>query len=207
MIPEISQKKLTKAMDLFDETLRESEEWIGWENRKNHKYAIDWDSKLYPVKKIVSMATDVPVSEFSGGEGVGQANKFVRDKGLVVVSLRGKNPTWHRDELILALDLYIRAKPSLPGKTSKEITELSQILKKLAPYLGLYGGEDYRNPNAVYMKLNNFKRFDPLYIQDGRVGLQRGGKLDKVIWDEYSDDPDRCHQVVKGRLKLSHFGS
>lgn len=36
-----------------------------------------------------------------------------------------RNPSWMRDELILALDLYVRSKGNPPGKSSAEIKDLS----------------------------------------------------------------------------------
>jgi 5-methylcytosine-specific restriction protein A len=42
-----------------------------------------------------------------------------------------KNPTWSRDELILALDLYVRFKGNPPGKTSAEVVELSHLLNEM----------------------------------------------------------------------------
>jgi hypothetical protein len=36
----------------------------------------------------------------------------------------GRNPKWTRDELILALDLYLRTHPDPPDKTSKQVSEL-----------------------------------------------------------------------------------
>ena len=44
------------------------------------------------LKKIVSIATDVPVSEFSGGGGAGQANRFVEQYGFSVVPLGQQYP-------------------------------------------------------------------------------------------------------------------
>jgi 5-methylcytosine-specific restriction protein A len=38
------------------------------------------------------------------------------------------------------------------------------------------------------MKLMNFRACDPSYTGTGRVGLQRGGKLDREVWDEFSRD-------------------
>jgi hypothetical protein len=53
------------------------------------------------------MATGTPVSGFSGGEAAGNANQYVAARGFAVVELRRRNPTWVRDELILALDMYL----------------------------------------------------------------------------------------------------
>ena len=47
-----------------------------------------------------------------------------------------RNPSWSRDELILALDLYMRSKGNPPGKTAPEIVELSAGGRK--PAIGTY---------------------------------------------------------------------
>jgi hypothetical protein len=43
-----------------------------------------------------------------------------------------RNPTWNRDELILALELYLRDPVAPPSKTSKEVIELSQLLNRMS---------------------------------------------------------------------------
>lgn len=78
-------EKILSAMVLFDKEHRSSPEWLNWEENKAHKYAILHNDKVYPVKKIVSLATGVPVSEFSGGR---EANGYVTGLGFQVVSLR-----------------------------------------------------------------------------------------------------------------------
>ena len=67
-LPGSSSNKISDAMIKFDDEIRETEEWKDWQGRKNHKYAIKSNEKLYPVKKIISLATGVSVSHFSGGE-------------------------------------------------------------------------------------------------------------------------------------------
>ncbi|KQT60193.1 hypothetical protein ASG52_18950 [Methylobacterium sp. Leaf456] len=42
-----------------------------------------------------------------------------------------RNPIWSRDELILALDLYLRHRDAPPGKESAEVAELSYFLGQL----------------------------------------------------------------------------
>ena len=44
------------------------------------------------MKQIVSLATAVPVSEFKGGKGAGQANRCVKEAGFEVVALRPDSP-------------------------------------------------------------------------------------------------------------------
>ena len=195
MIPPVSRDQLIKAMANFDKAHRRSKDWIGWEKRKNHHYAIEWNGSRYPVKKIVSLATKIPVRDFQGGNGAGKANRVIRDSGFAIVDLRRKslaprNPNWRRDELILALDLYIRSRPTLPNKKSKAITELAKNLNRLSLLLGFSGSKDLRTPDSVYMKLCNFLRFDPDYKG---TGLQAGSKLEKEIWDEFAHDQKRLH--------------
>ena len=62
--------------------------------------------------------------------------------------------------------------------------------------LGLADTSTYRNVNGVYMKLMNFRRFDPNYVKDGKVGLSRGNKDEEVVWNEFSPDPGRLSNVV-----------
>ncbi|RSK73684.1 hypothetical protein EJ774_20375, partial [Pandoraea apista] len=106
-----------------------------------------------------------------------------------------RNPPWARDELILALDLYLQHRASPPGKDSSEVVELSLILNALGQVLGLGDTDTYRNPNGVYMKMMNFRRFDPEYTKDGKVGLARGNKDEQVVWDEFSGDSRRLAAV------------
>jgi 5-methylcytosine-specific restriction protein A len=43
------------------------------------------------------------------------------------------------------------------------------------------------------MKLSNFLRFDPSY---SGTGLERGGNLEKTIWDEFAGDQNRLHSTA-----------
>ncbi|MBR0705407.1 HNH endonuclease [Bradyrhizobium liaoningense] len=98
-----------------------------------------------------------------------------------------RNPNWTRDELILALDLYLRHQGNPPGKSSSEVVNLSKLLNKISGQLSK-GNPDFRNPNGVYMKTMNFRRFDPAYRAQGKKGLERGGKLEGEIWNAFASD-------------------
>lgn len=108
-----------------------------------------------------------------------------------------RNPTWVRDELILALNLYLRHKGNPPQKDSAEIKELSATLSLLGRYLGIATEDRFRNVNGVYMKLMNFRRFDPVFTQSGRRGLSRGGQAEEEVWNEFASDPKRCDEVAQ----------
>jgi 5-methylcytosine-specific restriction protein A len=104
-----------------------------------------------------------------------------------------RNPKWTRDELILALDLYFRCPPLKTNKDHHEIVELSNILNSLPIHPQKSEYEKFRNPNGVYMKLCNFLRFDPTYKGEG---LKAGGKLEKVIWNEFSGDRQKLRMIA-----------
>jgi 5-methylcytosine-specific restriction protein A len=95
-----------------------------------------------------------------------------------------KNPPWTRDEHIIALDFYLSHLPTIPGKDSLEVKELSRVLNSLNSFLDHEKTEKFRNPSGVYMKLMNFRRFDPLYTG---VGLAHGNKDEEVVWNLYAD--------------------
>ena len=84
-----------------------------------------------------------------------------------------RNPNWTRDELILALNLYINAGRVQLDNNDPRVIELSELLNNLPIHPTELRQAKFRNPNGVSMKLGNFLSIDPKY--DG-VGLQRGSK-------------------------------
>lgn len=107
-----------------------------------------------------------------------------------------RNPSWSRDELILALDVYFKTGGNPRGKRScPDIQALSALLNKMGDRLAV-GEATYRNPNGCYMKIMNFRRFDSAYASRGAVGLRRGGALEEDIWNEFSERKDVLHEVA-----------
>lgn len=105
-----------------------------------------------------------------------------------------RNPPWSRDELLITLNFYLKYSPSIPDKKSPEISDLSEILNRLQLKIGGERQDKFRNTNGVYMKLMNFRRFDPTY--EGK-GLDRGNKDEEVVWNLYSSKPDKLKIIVK----------
>jgi 5-methylcytosine-specific restriction protein A len=105
-----------------------------------------------------------------------------------------KNPPWTRDELILALDLYVSRGPQSLSPSSKEVDALSQLLNSLPTAKRSAGGHTFRNPTGVYMKLQNFRSLDPA---ETASGLTHGAKLDKLVWENFHQKPEYLHQGVK----------
>lgn len=161
-------------------------------------FFVEHEGKQYDSKAIAGVAhgylpgmKPLKGREFTGGE-TNVATKL-RDRGFKVVSngTPGHNPAWVRDELILALDLYMQNPMSPPGKDSAEIGRLSSDLGRLGPLLGHAIASDHRNRNGAYMKVMNFRRFDPAFAAEGKVGLSHGSKADEEVWNEFSGARDR----------------
>ena len=95
-----------------------------------------------------------------------------------------KNPNWNYPELVLALELYMLHRPNPPGKNSREVKILSNLLRLngLADRIKL--NKTFRNVNGVAMKLQNFRRFDEMF--KGKC-LRAGGGLERDIWDRFQN--------------------
>jgi len=100
-----------------------------------------------------------------------------------------QNPPWSRDELILALDLYMRNRHTPPSQTSPETLALSRVLNAMGRKTEERSA-DFRNPSGVYMKMMNYCSLDPSYTATGKRGLNRIGKGDKLVWDDFSTRPE-----------------
>jgi putative restriction endonuclease len=83
---------------------------------------------------------------------------------------------WTRDELILAFSLYAEIPFGKIHMGNPKVQELAKLLG--------------RTPGSVSMKLSNFARLDPALQARGIVGLQRGAKGEKEIWDEFRRKPE-----------------
>ncbi len=113
-----------------------------------------------------------------------------------------RNPTWHRDELILALDLYLRHNPAHISQNHPEVRALSKILNALPIHSERPDVNRFRNPNGVYMKLCNFLRLDPTYKG---TGLRAGGVLEEEVWNEFAHDQARLIETAEAiRARVGH---
>lgn len=117
--------------------------------------------------------------------------KFIKEK-RTKENLRKRNPAWSRDELILALDLYFDCYPSIPSPSNLKIIELSNILNNLHIQIQA-SNTNLRTPDSIIMKLSNFLRLDPRYT--GR-GLSKGSKLEKIVWEDFSEKPSELKRVA-----------
>lgn len=119
--------------------------------------------------------------------------------------MSGRNPTWTTDELILAMDLYVRH-GQLDDK-DPEVIELSRILNLLPIHGPPANEETFRNGNGVALKLANFAAIDPSYT--GR-GMARGGRGDREVWALYThrrDELERLARILRSGAGAESFPS
>ena len=110
-----------------------------------------------------------------------------------------KNPTWTRDEIILAMDFYMDYFELIPGKDSSEINDLSKLLNKFRNKNGLHGDAKFRNSSGVYMKMMNLRGFDDRYTGSG---LKASSKGDREVWDYFYD---KTYELKNAANKIKDY--
>lgn len=83
---------------------------------------------------------------------------------------------WTREELILAFNLYCKIPFRKYNQRTEEVQELANLIE--------------RTPSAVAFKLVNFSSLDPYHQNRGVKGMGNTGKLDKEIYNEFSNNWD-----------------
>jgi hypothetical protein len=79
-----TKEAVQKAMQRFDLEIRDTAEWLQWEQKNNHKFAFVYNDRRYPMKEVISIATGTPKEDFSGGE---EAIRFAERLGFEVEAL------------------------------------------------------------------------------------------------------------------------
>jgi hypothetical protein len=87
-----------------------------------------------------------------------------------------RSDLWTRDQLLLALRLYMR----LPfGKLHNRNPDIIRLAAKIG-----------RTANALTMKACNFANLDPALQARGVRGLPNLANADRTIWDEFASNPE-----------------
>lgn len=111
-----------------------------------------------------------------------------------------RNPKWHRDEIILALDLYFSPDRGSIDKNNPKIIELSKILNALPLFPDRPDEEKFRNENGVTLKLTNFLSFDPNYFGKG---MSSGSILDKLVFEEFYNKKDQLKFIANSIKEIA----
>lgn len=84
------------------------------------------------------------------------------------------NENWSREQIILALELYYRTPYGRISSHNQEICELADLIG--------------RTVGAVVRKMGNLAHHDPVIRAQNKVGLSHGGKLDGIVFEEFSEN-------------------
>jgi len=83
---------------------------------------------------------------------------------------------WTRDELILALNLYLKLPYGKMHARTPEVIYLANLVG--------------RTPDSIAIRLVNFAAVDPFHQRRGVVGMRGGIKQVKPIWDEFINNKE-----------------
>ena len=111
------------------------------------------------------------------------------------------NPDWSRDEVILALDLYLSCGGTVPGASDPRVQALSEVLRGLAVHPASSRVGSFRNPDGVSFKLQNIRQ-----VASGK-GLANVSRVDREVWAEFGDNPSAVKQLATDILSLAGPGS
>jgi len=100
------------------------------------------------------------------------------------------NPNWTRDEVILALDLFLSSEGRIPSKTDARVIALSNLLRRLPYHREAARRPTFRNPDGVGFKLLNLRN-----AATGK-GLGNISTTDRAIWEEFGDRPKEVAKLA-----------
>jgi len=114
-----------------------------------------------------------------------------------------RSPNWKKEELLLALDLYMSHDLEWLNKINDktpEVVALSEVLKQLDLFETVES-DSFRSVGSIRMKLANFMALDFRY---GKDALGNIGKSDKTVWNEYHNIPQTLHAECVSIIQ-NHF--
>lgn len=102
------------------------------------------------------------------------------------------DPEWHRDELVLAIELALAYGPVT--RDHPKVRTLSQDLKRLGIYPRDAQPDNFRTPDAVAMKVGEFAARDPKW----KAGAARGkSKAVADLWAAFGTNLSRVRNEAK----------
>src|SRR5581483_9437917 len=110
------------------------------------------------------------------------------------------NPKWTRDEAVLALQLYLDCKGSIPARSDPRVRELSNLLKRLPVHPLSTRKVSFRNEAGIVFNLQNIRK-----VVTGK-GLPNVSSMHRKVWAEFASHPEKLQAlvaVIRRRAKKS----
>jgi hypothetical protein len=80
---EVSHTDVLDAIRTFDREWPDTHAYEGWLTNGAYRYALVYNGRLYPPKKILNLATGVKLAQFNGGPA--QTNRILTEFGFDVI--------------------------------------------------------------------------------------------------------------------------
>jgi len=113
-----------------------------------------------------------------------------------------RSPPWVEDELLVVLDIYLKERRVLE-EYEPAVVSASELLNRL-PLHTQAGEPGFRTPDAVVLRLANFRAHDP---SSSAKGMANSGRLAGVVWRQYATRPDSVARLVDAiREVATHDG-
>ncbi|MDU9409008.1 HNH endonuclease [Pseudomonas sp. zfem001] len=100
------------------------------------------------------------------------------------------NPKWTREEVILALDLYLECGLSIPSASDPRVKALSETLRAFPHHSAAARKASFRNADGVAFKLQNLRQ-----VSTG-LGLGNVSKTDRAVWEELGSSPNKVKELA-----------
>lgn len=78
----VTRQNILDALRDFSAEYPDTDTYENWLGKNTYIYAVRYEDKVFPPKHILSRATGIPTTEFSGGE---QSNRVFSQLGFEVV--------------------------------------------------------------------------------------------------------------------------
>lgn len=111
------------------------------------------------------------------------------------------NPKWTREEVILALDLYLSCKGVIPSRNDRRVNELSALLRKLPYHEVAARKSSFRNADGVAFKLQNIRQ-----VATGK-GLGNVSETDREVWADFGSQPEKVRGLAELIRREIQIGS
>jgi 5-methylcytosine-specific restriction enzyme A len=100
------------------------------------------------------------------------------------------NPDWTRDEVLIALALYLACDGKPPGPTDPRVLATSQLLRSLPIHKGAAKNDRFRNSDGVAFKLQNLRQ-----VATGQ-GLGNVSAIDRAVWSDFGSKPELVRELA-----------
>lgn len=158
------------------------------------RYEVVHESGRYDPAAILAVAHREQHGRVLAPAEVKAPGKQLRALGFAVEHL---TPPWHEDEMVLALEVYLRHRGQRVSRTHADARRLSERLWRLAEHRGLRPRHPFRDPAGMEQQLGKFLDLDPRSAIKGRGDPS---KLHQRIWEQYGNDPAGLQRRVSAIL-------